>query len=147
MAMTPGQGCLLDDHLLRFRIDSLKNPNPLRSISPSRLFWLSGARSKCTIMTCTLSLGETRFSRMRLDQAPLGPGLDSGRQLAVKFKRGMRYAQPQSDEMPAMDIYKASVEGMAWDEESGRLCLLLDSEARRTADEECPKEIVFIDFV
>ena len=146
MTTTPGQGCLLEDHL-QFGIDGLKNPNPLRSISPGRLFWLSGARSKRTVMTCTLFLGETRFSRMRLDQAPLGRGLDSGRQLAVEFKRGMRYAQPQSDELPAMDIYKASVEGMTWDEESGRLCLLLDSEARRTADEECPKEIVYIDFV
>ena len=43
--------------------------------------------------------------------------------------------------------YKASVECISWDEESGRLCVLLGSDAARTIDGECPKEITVIDFV
>jgi hypothetical protein len=114
-------------------------------LTPGRVFFLPSPHK--TIMTCSLSLSGTNGGSMRLAQAPFKPGRIRGAMQRVVLEETMTYASPLSNTVPLLDQYKASVECMSWDEESGRLCLLLGSERARAFDEECPKEIVVIDFV
>jgi hypothetical protein len=148
MTLTPSPGHPGGYHLHLFKnskIQTLKNPYGMGNLSPVRFFWLSRAHK--TIMTCTLALGEANDGSMRLERAHVEPQRIDGAMHRVVLEETMTYAPPVSPDVPPLDIYKASVEWMSWDEESGRLCLLLGSEAARTIDEACPKEIVVIDFV
>ena len=115
-------------------------------LSSGRLFWI-GHRGK-TILTCSLLFGESCDDGfMRLGNKPMRPGNIGGLMKPISLEETMTSAFSPCDEVPKLDIYKTWVESMSWDEESGRLCLLLGSEAARTIREDCPKEIVVIDFV
>jgi hypothetical protein len=84
---------------------------------------------------------------MRVGQGPSKPGHILGGMQRVLLDKSMTHALPVSADVPPLEIYKALVECMSWDEESGRLCLLLGSTMARTIDEACPKEIIVVDFV
>ena len=132
VTMTPVPGHSIGYHLHFSDIQHLEDLEVLESIG-SQLFWSSGAGQELVVKTCAVS------------QAPLGPGFICGRERVVKLEGKMTYAQPLSAEVPRQHMYEESVrdEAMTWDEESGRLCLLLE----RTIDEAYQKEIVIIDFV
>jgi hypothetical protein len=136
-----------------YRIDSYKHNNIRAAtafgegdISPGRMFWIGQQRK--TILTCSLLFGESCDDGfMRLGNTPVRPGRIGKAMKTIALEETMTSAFPLSADVPKIDRYKASVECISWDEESGRLCVLLGSDAARIFDGECPKEIVVIDFV
>lgn len=115
-------------------------------LSSGRLFGMQGPGNR--IFTCSLLFGESCDDGfMRLGNKPMRPGNISGLMKPISLEETMTSAFSPCDEVPKLDKYKTYVESTSWDEESGRLCVLLGSEAARIVREDCPKEIVVIDFV
>jgi hypothetical protein len=147
MTLTPSPGHPGGYHLHLFKnskMQTQKNPYGMGNLSPVRFFWLP--RGHKTIMTCTLAPGEANDGSMRLERAHVEPQRIRGAMRRVVLEETMTYAPPVSADVPP-GRHKVLVEWMSWDEESGRLCLLLGLEEAWTIDEACPKEIVVIDFV
>jgi hypothetical protein len=113
-------------------------------LSSRRFLFLSG--DHMVFITYTLALGETNNGSMRLGLAPLkSRRIEDMR--SIVLDEAATYASPVSSHMPLLDIAKAEIGCVSWDEESGQLCLLVASDGPNKRDPTCRKEIVVIDFV
>jgi hypothetical protein len=145
------QTLTLRDGLDEYCLDSYRHKDIRASfgeadLSSGRLFWIGQKRK--TILTCSLLFGEScDDGAMRLGSTPMRPGNIGGAMKPIILEETMTSAFSPCDDVPKLDVYKTWVESMSWDEESGRLCVLLGSEAARTVREDCLKEIAVIDFV